>query len=101
MVSSRGPGVGLLQGQGIPVPISAGVSEKGREARASKFLVPTSLAPRLLPRHWSSPALLFHGLCLPKTQGPRTQPLSHPRLGTDIRVRLTLERRPELPLLVP
>ena len=102
MVSSRGAGVGLLQGQGISAPISAGVSEKGREARASKFLVPTSLGPpRLLPRHWSSPVILFHGLCSPETQGPRTQPLSHPRLGTDIRVRLTLERRLELPLLVP
>ena len=71
MVSSRGAGVGLLQGQGISAPISAGVSEKGREARASKFLVPTSLAPPAsCPDTGPHQSFSSMGCACPRPRGP-------------------------------
>ena len=92
--------MGLLQAQESQPHLCR--AERDREgALGIEIPCPNFSSPPLPPGHWSLPALLFRGLCLPETQGPRTQPLSHPRFGTDIRVRLTLERRLELPLLVP
>ena len=100
MVSCRGAGWGCSRLRS-PSPHFCRAEWEREGALGIEIPCPNFSRPPLLPGHWSSPALLFHGLCLPETQGPRTQPLSHPRLGTDIRVRLTLERRLELPLLLP